>query len=175
MTAANLPVISKGEADDIMLGQFGIDKVFVAQQHQQLELPESRRTLDEAIKLFIEIVRASPHFDGARKEWMMWRLWNDLRCLDQMKTDMRSAIRSGKKFANVFLPLIGHGPWLRVGESIEVRAHGRYLMKLQSLWLQEVVDLLREEKALGNTVIVMTADHGIRSAREDPDFKVGHY
>ncbi len=172
-TAAYLPVIAQGEADDKMLGQFGMGKVFVAQQHQQIESPESRRTLDEATKLFVDIVRSSPHFDNARKDWMMWRLWNDLRCLDEMKTDMRTALRSGKKFAHVYLPLIGHGPWLRVGSSIEVRTHGRFLMKLQSLWLKQVVDLLREEKALGNTVIVLTADHGIRSAREDPDFKAG--
>jgi arylsulfatase A-like enzyme len=46
-------------------------------------------------------------------------------------------------------------------------------MALQDRWLGELLAVLEREKVLEDTLIVVTADHGVRNAKEAPGFQVG--
>lgn len=50
---------------------------------------------------------------------------------------------------------------------------GIAIARLQDEWLGEVQKLLQKEGAADNTVIVVMADHGIRTRHEDPAFAGG--
>ena len=171
-TGAYVQAVTDANVDEKMLRQFGVNTVFVANRHL-LASPELQRATAAASNLGDRVLAGSPYFEPARKQWMLDLLRNDLHALEKMKTDMRSTLRARGKFAHIFLPQIGHGPWLHIGTSANRHAYGRELMKMQSLWLKDVVQLLQDEGALKNTVIVLTSDHGVRTKVEDPDFKVG--
>jgi arylsulfatase A-like enzyme len=54
-----------------------------------------------------------------------------------------------------------------------VLARGRTLMQLQDGWLEELADTIRSVGRVDRTVIVMTADHGVRTRAEDPALAIG--
>ena len=171
-TGAYVQGITDDHVEEKMLRQFGVDTVFVANR-QTNDSPELRTANAAAATLTERILQDSPHFIPARKKRMLSLLSNDLHALEKMKSDMRSTLRAGKKFAYLYLPQIGHGPWLEIGKAPTTKAYGRALMNLQSAWLRELATLLKEEGALANTTIVFTADHGVRTRAEDSAFNVG--
>ncbi len=171
-TGAYVQGITDEHVEENMLRQFGIDTVFVANR-QTTDSPELRYANGAAAATTERILQDSPHFIAARKKRMLSLLSNDLHALEKMKVDMRATLRAGRKFAYVYLPQIGHGPWLEIGKEANHKAYGRALMNLQSAWLRELVTVLKDEGALANTMIVFTADHGVRTRAEDPAFNVG--
>lgn len=171
-TGAYVQGITDEHVEEKMLRQFGIDTVFVANR-QTADSPELRYAGSTAATTTERILQDSPYFIPARKKRMLSLLSNDLHALEKMKVDMRATLRAGMKFAYVYLPQIGHGPWLEIGKEANHKAYGRALMNLQSAWLRELVTVLKEEGALANTAIVFTADHGVRTRAEDPAFNVG--
>ena len=46
-------------------------------------------------------------------------------------------------------------------------------MAIQDAWIGEIADFLDRDGQLGNTIILVTGDHGIRTRREDPSFHGG--
>ena len=100
----------------------------------------------------------------------------DLLALANLERDMSGWISAGQRFAAVYLPQIGHGPWVDVsrgGEERDLLRRGRNLMILQDAWLGRLMAVLKRQHRLDHTLIVVTADHGVRSREEDPSFQGG--
>ena len=99
------------------------------------------------------------------------RIRNDRAAFNQMRQDIARWNAEGQRFAAVFLPQIGHGPWLDVDGNIpptDMLARGRAIIALQDAWLGELLKLLEPSGKLENTLIVVTGDHGVRTTMEDP-------
>ena len=101
------------------------------------------------------------------------RFLRDRALLEQVKQDIADDRAAGRRFCSVVLPQIGHAPWLNLINSPDILARGRDLMLRQLAWLDELVDFLERGGDLANTVILVTADHGIRTRGEDPGFRAG--
>ena len=99
--------------------------------------------------------------------------WDELT-FRKLKEDIRVLADNKEKFAVVFSPQLGHAPWADRPKNRPIKEHGRELAIRQMEWLGEVVDILRESGELDNTTIVVTGDHGIRTATEDPEFIPGY-
>jgi Sulfatase len=96
----------------------------------------------------------------------------DLQTLDRLANDIETWSKAKQPFAAAFFPQVGHGPWSpTLGKTVQDR--GATLARLQLDWLGQIVEILRAEGQLDNTVIVLTADHGIRTTAEDPRVKAG--
>ncbi len=168
-TAAYMPTIYN--ADNVMVGKLGMRRVFISNR-----APESgvlAVATSNADALAGELAASGPHFDAEKIPELRRRLLNDMHALEAMKADMRTSLRENGKFAYLFMPQIGHAPWLPLGPDAELSSHGQALLKLQSRWLGEVVQILEDAGALNNTIVVLTADHGIRTTVEDPKFRRG--
>lgn len=97
---------------------------------------------------------------------------NDLRTVDWLAKDVAGWAKAKQPFAAAFFPQVGHGPWSpKLGKTVKER--GAKLAQMQLDWLGQIVDILRAEGQLDNTVIVLTGDHGIRTTAEDPQVKAG--
>jgi phosphoglycerol transferase MdoB-like AlkP superfamily enzyme len=97
---------------------------------------------------------------------------NDLRTVDWLAKDVRTWAKAKQPFAAAFFPQLGHGPWPEtLGKTVKER--GQSLARIQLDWLGQIVDILRTEGQLDNSVIVVTGDHGIRTTAEDPQVKAG--
>jgi arylsulfatase A-like enzyme len=100
----------------------------------------------------------------------------DRQALEQLEQDVQAWTRAKHPWAVAYLPQIGHGPWHDVSPDhhlTDLTARGRALMALQDEWLGELLAVLEREHALDDTLIVVTADHGVRNAKEAPGFQVG--
>jgi phosphoglycerol transferase MdoB-like AlkP superfamily enzyme len=96
----------------------------------------------------------------------------DLRTLNLLAKDIAGWAKAKQPFVAAFYPQVGHGPWApSLGASVQER--GASIAREQLNWLGQLVDVLRAEGQLDNTVIVLTGDHGVRTSVEDPKVKVG--
>jgi Sulfatase len=126
-----------------------------------------------------EIVHAtSALMTGEKPEALNWRQKADLdhRALETLKSDMTRWVRADQRYLALYLPQIGHGPWLDVvqdGVQHSTVDRGKAIIALQDQWLGELVDHLRSLGRLDRTIIVVVGDHGVRTRREDPDFEGG--
>jgi hypothetical protein len=97
----------------------------------------------------------------------------DRSALEKLKDDVSEWIKEDRRYAVLYLPQIGHAPWPDVAEggtNSDIVARGRAVIALQDQWLGEILTLLERAGRLENTLIMVTGDHGIRSAQEDPAF-----
>jgi len=172
-TSAYLPIHSAKKTDVKMFGQFGVNNIFVADHTNFVEDHESKIASIATVKNAEAILKKSPYFEQDQKEWLLQLLFNDIYALEKMKSDIVKSVSSNKKFAYLYLPQIAHGPWFHIGQKQDNKAYGRELMNIQALWLQDIVNILKKANVLKNTVIVFTADHGIRTKKEDADLNVG--
>ena len=92
-----------------------------------------------------------------------------------LRRSLRQKIAAGRRYLAVFFPMVGHAPWLDIfdGRYPALYERGRAYMALQDRWLGAIMDELERAGRLDRTIIVVTADHGIRTRKEDPDFPVG--
>jgi phosphoglycerol transferase MdoB-like AlkP superfamily enzyme len=97
----------------------------------------------------------------------------DRQALEAMKTDISGWMASDQRYVAVFLPQIGHAPWPDRPESSSIKEHGKRVAKIQGKWLGELIELIDGAGRLDNTTIVITGDHGIRTAREDSRLNTG--
>jgi hypothetical protein len=101
-------------------------------------------------------------------------LARDRAALNEMLGDMERWLAADRRYAVLFMPQVGHGPWHDLtGAGDDYPARGRALMALQDQWLGEIVALLERHGRLDQTVILVTADHGVRTRSEDPAFRGG--
>ncbi len=171
-TGAYTPSMYNAEVDEKMLQQFGFKNVFVANRNT-VKTTEFLLAKENTSSLSSNVFITSPYFDQNRMNEFKTALFYDLYALEKMKADMLTSIRNGVNFANIFLPQIGHGPWFKIGYSANQKEYGRAVMKLQSLWLKDIVLMLKKEGVLSRTIIVFTSDHGVRTKAEDSSFKAG--
>lgn len=101
------------------------------------------------------------------------RLARDYMALQTMIDDIVDYKRTDRRFLSMFLPQIGHAPWFDLFGRDSTVERGRDLMILQDAWIAELVAMLQENGWLDETIIVVTADHGIRTRVEDPALPSG--
>jgi hypothetical protein len=100
----------------------------------------------------------------------------DRESLDTLKAYVRRAVRAGHRYLYAFNPQLTHGPWPDIRESMtegQVCRSGLPLFAEVDAMLGEIIDLLRQEGRLENTIIVAGGDHGLRTRRELPVFSGG--
>lgn len=166
-----LPSLYNIKLDDRMYEVFGAQTVYVCDQHVADPLRAVAERRVEA--LLAELQTPDRALPRATAERLRRKLRGDLQALERVKADIQQAIRDRQRYAIIFFPEIGHGPWVALQQEDSTIARGRALMRLQDGWLKELTDTIRAAGRLDSTVIVATADHGVRTRAEDPDLTVG--
>lgn len=156
------------EADMAMLQAFGASSIFVP------DSPGSSPQISARVDAVLESLGPqSPVLQQPAAGRVRERLAQDLAAFEQLSTDVLKMKRRGQRFMALYLPQIGHAPWFDLDGTADVVARGAAVMRLQDLWLGELVEKLRSEGHLDSTVIVVTADHGVRTKNEDASFDGG--
>jgi hypothetical protein len=169
--AVYLPSLFQTELDAQMYAAFGARSLYVSDGRTDDPLARYADVRAEATLRQFETAGPMP---GGMRARLHAKLAADLQALERLKADIRTSIAEGGHYGALFLPEIGHGPWpaLRPGD-VDVMARGRTLMELQDGWLNELLDVIAEGGRLDRTVIVVTADHGLRTRAEYPALRVG--
>jgi hypothetical protein len=113
---------------------------------------------------------------GLAPAWKAERIARDRAVLNLLEEDIETWLSAGHPFAVAFVPQIGHLPWpdAESGETeSDIQRRGRAVIATEDEWLGELLAILERHHQLGNTVIVVTGDHGIRTSHEDPNFAGG--
>jgi hypothetical protein len=157
------------EADMAMFGAFGASTVYV---------PDARSSGSPQVRARVDTILdalgpQSPMHSQPAEARVRERLAQDLAAFDRLSTDVLEMKRRGQRFAALYLPQIGHAPWFDLDGVENVVDRGAAVMRLQDMWLEELVESLRAEGRLESTVIVVTADHGVRTKNEDASFEGG--
>jgi len=97
----------------------------------------------------------------------------DVQALNAMKADISGWLASDQRYVAVFLPQIGHAPWPDRPDYVSVAEYGKHIAAKQDEWVGQLVDIVEKAGRLDKTLILVTGDHGIRTAREDSHFKAG--
>ncbi|HNR22880.1 MAG TPA: sulfatase-like hydrolase/transferase [Steroidobacteraceae bacterium] len=167
--AVYLPYPDSFENDTAMYAISGVSKTYVAD-------PKEAQRFAQAAQRAQRTIEALPADSPARREraaLLADRLTHDLMALDAMLTDIVASKQAGERFVTLFVPQIGHAPWFDLYGRESVVERGRDVMILQDAWLAEIVTRLAEGDWLDDTVIVVTADHGVRTRVEDPGLPSG--
>lgn len=171
MRRVYVPSLYGIEGDDRMYEAFGADLVYASDEHGQDPLREVAQR--RAAALVDELERDGIDFEGRARARLVARLRADFQALEKAKRDIREAIAARRRYAVMFFPQIGHGPWQPLHDEPTVLERGRALMLLQDTWLREMLDVVRGLGRLDRTVVVVTSDHGVRTRTEDPILPVG--
>jgi hypothetical protein len=116
---------------------------------------------------------------GDTKDWFTDdnRRAMDEASLATLKKDLAQWTAAGRRYAVAFMPQIGHAPWLDLSSgkvtTSQLRARGRELLQIQDRWLGELVEVIEKAGRLDKTIILVTADHGVRTRNEDPSLHGG--
>ena len=158
------------EADRDMYAMFGA-RLYAADEQRD----DAYRVAGErrARLLLDSLGESGVQHDPDMRDRLLARLAADYQLLERTKADITAAVRAGQRYAVMFFPEIGHGPWLPLNGDPDVVARGTALMRLQDVWLRELVDVIRALGRLDRTVIAVTADHGVRTRAEDPSLAIG--
>ena len=170
LRAIYLPSLYQIELDDRMYGAFGARTLYVADRH--LDDPLRARAEARADATLRDL--GGDRMEAAVHARLRSLLVSDLQALERLKADIARTVAGGGRYAVMFFPEIGHGPWaqLRPGDT-NVLARGRMLMDIQDAWLDELLDVIAAARRLDRTVIALTADHGLRTRAEFPPLRVG--
>jgi hypothetical protein len=165
-----LPSLYQIELDERMYGAFGARSLYVADRH--LDDPLRVRANARADALLRDL--GADRLEPAVRTRLRGLLVDDLQALERLKVDIARSIAAGERYAVMFLPQIGHGPWpqLRPGDH-DILARGRALIDLQDAWLEELLAVIAAGRRLDRTVMAVTADHGLRTRAEHPSLRVG--
>lgn len=157
------------EADSAMFNTLGASTVYS---------PDSadlkRQLTNEHIYSVLDTFRPqSQSYLTTSKSQVTDRLVHDLAGFQRFTNDIKAFKAKKKPFVAVYLPQIGHAPWFDFDGTPEVVERGAAAMRIQDQWLGTLLAQLRDRNELKDTVIVVTADHGVRTTTEDPGFKRG--
>ena len=156
-TSAYMPFQWSGEYDDQMFEMLGV----------------TRRVYPDA-STYSSVIGSS----NAGENWREARFEHDRAALALLENDLTGWLSQQTKFAAVFLPQIGHVPLPLPGDEVphsesEVLSREKIILQTEDEWLGALMQLLQSHNALEHTLIVVTGDHGIRVANEDPAFTPG--
>ena len=171
MRRVYVPSLYHIELDDRMYETFGAEQVYAADERQDDGLRRSAETRADAFIAALE--QRGSRFDRRVRARLRDRLRADFQALEKLKVDIADAVRAGRRYAVMFFPEIGHGPWIALANETTVLDRGRSLMLLQDLWLRELLDLVESLGRFDRTVVAVTADHGVRTRAEDPALPAG--
>jgi phosphoglycerol transferase MdoB-like AlkP superfamily enzyme len=149
--------------DEVMYQMLGVKHQFYAESDPQ-EISNIRNELDLYLKPLTDITSYNEKTHGK----LDLQVPPDVVTLNKMLSDIEKNVKSGQKFASVFLPQVGHGPWPDVANSgrSDDMNNAKLLMSLQDHWIGQITDKLKELGIFENTVIVITSDHGLRTITE---------
>jgi phosphoglycerol transferase MdoB-like AlkP superfamily enzyme len=135
------------ERDDSMMDALGFDRIEDPQAKAD-ELPAA------------ELMFGGPVLQAAEK---------DHEALVSLRSSIREWTQKKQKFAAAFFPEVGHDPWRNITkeENPSVLEMGHALAVYQDAFLGEIIDELKDDGALDNTIILVTADHGQRTVQDD--------
>jgi len=156
------------EADRAMFRVLGADEVFI---------PRNDSASEEELADLVE--SAATEFPGYEKmsridtDSLKRKLTDDIASLNQLLSDIQTMASTGQKFGALFLPLVGHAPWPDQEPERTLLETGAEVFLLQDKWIGRIVQTLEEAGIADDTVVVVTADHGLRTAAEYPDLKPG--
>jgi phosphoglycerol transferase MdoB-like AlkP superfamily enzyme len=156
-TAAYMPFRWTGEYDDQLFNMLGVNRLIYP---------------DTAI--FSKVLGAS----NAGNNWREARFQHDREALALMEKDLTDWLSRRANFAAVFLPQVGHVPLpLPEGDGppseSQVLSREKTILQIEDAWLGDLIQLLKLHHELEHTLIIVTGDHGIRVANEDPVFVPG--
>ena len=109
------------------------------------------------------------------ERWKM-RKWFDAYALNALSDDIKRWAQQDRRFLAAFAPQIGHAPWPDIHDDGVERGlwvRGRDVVVLEDQLIGQLMSTLEEVGLLDRTLIVFTADHGIRHWQEDPQFPAG--
>lgn len=87
--------------------------------------------------------------------------------LASLVASIKANARMKKPFVYAYLPQLTHGPWLAPGaDKSALYAEGSRRLEILDHSLAAIVAALRESGTYDDTVIVVTADHGLRTKNE---------
>lgn len=156
------------EADIAMFDAFGASNIYVP------EAPGSSPQINARVDAIVDALGPqSPMLKQPAAGRVRERLAQDLSAFERLSAEVLEMKRSGQKFAAMYLPQIGHAPWFDLDGVEDVVTRGAAAMRLQDLWLGELVESLRAAGHLESTIIVVTSDHGVRTKNEDASFAGG--
>lgn len=91
----------------------------------------------------------------------------DQALLHNLREAIAGSARQGQPFLYSYLPQLSHGPWLPPGAS-KAMLYADGIARLQALdrSLAVIVEQLKQSGVYDNTVIIVTADHGLRTKKE---------
>ena len=108
--------------------------------------------------------------------WQQARISADEDTLHLLESQLDQWMKQGHPFAAAFLPQIGHWPYPdgKSGNTAqELQQRGQAIIRQEDAWLGQVLDLLRKDGQLDNTIIVVFGDHGLRTLSENPELRRG--
>jgi Sulfatase len=111
-----------------------------------------------------------------RPSWQQARITADVDTLDLLESQLDRWMKHGDRFAAAFLPQIAHAPYpdSQSGQSAEqLQERGQAILQTEDRWLGEILDLMRRDGQLDNTIIVVVGDHGLRTLSENPEMRRG--
>ena len=117
---------------------------------------------------------SGPKDDGIGLPYWHDVMRRDLEALHALMQDAHQDAAEHRPYLAVFSPQIGHAPWPDVvhnGAETSLGNRARSLLILQDQWLGQIVEQLSKDGRLDHTIIVVTGDHGVRTASEDPSFE----
>jgi phosphoglycerol transferase MdoB-like AlkP superfamily enzyme len=100
---------------------------------------------------------------------------HDRQVLFSLREQIHNWTARRQRFVAAFFPEIGHDPYRELSghTSKSELERGHVLAVHQDAWLGELLDELQRDGALDNTVIVLTADHGLRFLTVQDGYRVG--
>jgi arylsulfatase A-like enzyme len=166
-----VPSLYKIEGDDQMYEALGAETVYASDEHADDPL---REVADARAEEFVaDLEHRGSAFDRRQRARLVARLSGDFQALERAKRDIAAAVAAGQRYAVMFFPEIGHGPWIALHGEHTTLERGRSLMRLQDRWLREILDHVKGLGRLQRTMVAVTADHGVRTRTEDPELRVG--
>ncbi len=155
-----LPIVND---DRIMFQMLGVKKQYYAENN-----PEKIAKIQGDLEFYLKPLTDHTSYNQKTYGKLKLQVPADIVTLNEMLGDIEENVKKGQKFASVFLPQVGHGPWPDVasaGRGDDI-GNAKLLMSLQDHWIGLIIDKLKKLEVFENTIIVITSDHGSRTITE---------
>jgi hypothetical protein len=143
----------------------------------RLSLPDDRRMFHALGFDHIHEPTSNDALQAASETTPYWKIQErmDEEMLAKCERDLGEWIDRNRRYVVMYLPQFGHAPWPDVTGEHPDRSlieRGRAVVAVQDAWVGRIVKRLAERGRLEKTIIVVTADHGLRNVVEDPTLRL---